>query len=52
MDYMQDMKNEQEILDIIRKIGDDEVCTDCLASNMMLPNCLECEHYKEIKSNE
>lgn len=34
------------------KNGDDEVCIDCLASNMMLPNCLECEHYKEVKNNE
>lgn len=29
----------------------EDICNDCLCSNMNFPNCCECEYYKEAKSN-
>lgn len=44
-------------IDIMRKMSrlsseQEDICNDCLCSNMNFPNCSECEHYKEAKSNE
>jgi len=44
-------KTQDEInLKIMRSIckdneEQDEICTDCLASSMLIPNCIKCEYY-------
>lgn len=30
----------------------EDICNDCLSSNMNFPNCFKCEYYKEAKANE
>lgn len=40
MRQMSNLSSEQE-----------DICDDCLSSNMNFPNCSECEYYKEAKSN-
>ena len=44
-------------IEIMRKMSklsldQEEICNDCLSSNMNFPDCSECEHYKEAKLNE
>lgn len=44
-------------VEIMRKMSrlsseQEDICNDCLSSNMNFPNCSECEYYKETKVNE
>ena len=43
-------------IEIMRKMSklsleQEEICDDCLSSNMNFPNCSKCEYYKETKAN-
>lgn len=44
-------------IEIMRKMSklsleQEDICNDCLCSNMNFPDCSECEYYKEAKANE